>query len=316
MTMAILKNAPSPELIPTYEGSNQATHPSVLHFPQGWQGHPYWMAMTPYPFNNDGFEDPSLLVSDDGKRWEAPAGVTNPLVPAPKPGHNCDTELIYDAASQELRIYYVEADDLLQSWVKVLRSKDGTRWSSPEPLIHDPDKKYGILSPAIVRTGEEYRMWYVDTGNTGYVCQCNDVLTRTSSDGIIWSEAEKDPLHQPGWNIWHLNLLFERETGILHAMYPAYPDGGNCDDCALFYALRRPGEGWTIFSEPVLRPGPEGAWDDFCIYRSSMLLDREQDSLRVWYGGKKKADASWSIGYTEGSYKAFLRALEEGSEGK
>lgn len=26
--MSILKNAPQPELIPTYDGSNQSTHPS------------------------------------------------------------------------------------------------------------------------------------------------------------------------------------------------------------------------------------------------------------------------------------------------
>lgn len=42
--MSILKNAPQPELIPTYDGSNQSTHPSVLQFTRrgtaigsGWQ---------------------------------------------------------------------------------------------------------------------------------------------------------------------------------------------------------------------------------------------------------------------------------------
>ena len=52
--MSILKNAPQPELIPTYDGSNQSTHPSVLQFDTPWNGYRLWMAMPPYPFNYDG----------------------------------------------------------------------------------------------------------------------------------------------------------------------------------------------------------------------------------------------------------------------
>ena len=50
--------------------------------------------------------------------------------------------------------------------------------------------------------------------------------------------------------------------------------------------------------------------DDFCLYRTAFLLDREADVLRVWYGGKKKSDASWGIGYTEGRYSQICAALE------
>ena len=147
--MSPLKNAPAPELIPTYDGSDQSTHPSVVRFDRPWNGFLYWMAMTPYPNNNDGFEDPSVLASNDGKRWVVPAGVENPLVPAPLVGHNCDVELVYVREEDELRLYYVEADDVAQSWVKLLRSKDGAHWTGPETVIHDPARKYGILSPAI-----------------------------------------------------------------------------------------------------------------------------------------------------------------------
>ena len=54
----------------------------------------------------------------------------------------------------------------------------------------------------------------------------------------------------------------------------------------------------------------DGSWDDFCLYRTAFLLDREADVLRVWYGGKKKSDASWGIGYTEGQYSQICAALE------
>ena len=52
--VSILKNAVCPQHIPTYDGSDQSTHPSVLRFGAPWHGYLYWMAMTPYPYNNDG----------------------------------------------------------------------------------------------------------------------------------------------------------------------------------------------------------------------------------------------------------------------
>ena len=44
-----LANAIAPQAIPTYDGTNQPTHPSVVKFEQPWNGYLYWMAMTPYP---------------------------------------------------------------------------------------------------------------------------------------------------------------------------------------------------------------------------------------------------------------------------
>ncbi|MBO9605718.1 MAG: hypothetical protein J7639_07195, partial [Paenibacillaceae bacterium] len=61
--------------IPTYDGSGQTVHPCVLFFPEGWKGHRYWMAFTPYPDGNDQFENPSLVVSGDGVRWFVPPGL-------------------------------------------------------------------------------------------------------------------------------------------------------------------------------------------------------------------------------------------------
>lgn len=50
-------------------------------------------------------------------------------------------------------------------------------------------------------------MWYVDTGNTGYQNQDNKVRTRTSEDGLHWSEEETcEDLAQPGYQLWHLTI--------------------------------------------------------------------------------------------------------------
>lgn len=310
--VSILKNAVCPQHIPTYDGSDQSTHPSVLRFDAPWHGYLYWMAMTPYPYNNDGLEDPSILVSNDAQTWIVPDGLTNPLTPAPKPGHNCDVELVYNKERDELWLYYVEADDIVQSWVKLMRSADGVHWTKPEIVLHDPVQKYSILSPCIQRMQDgSWRMWYVDTGNTGYQNQDNKVRTRTSEDGLHWSAEETcEDLAQPGYQLWHLTIWRDPADDTLHAIYPAYPNGTNCDYCKLFYAVKETSQPWKVFPNPLMEQGKDGSWDDFCLYRTAFLLDREADVLRVWYGGKKKSDASWGIGYTEGQYSQICAALE------
>ena len=262
--MSILKNAVCPQHIPTYDGSDQSTHPSVLRFDAPWHGYLYWMAMTPYPYNNDGLEDPSILVSNDAQTWIVPEGLTNPLTPAPKPGHNCDVELVYNKERDELWLYYVEADDIVQSWVKLMRSADGVHWTKPEIVLHDPVQKYSILSPCIQRMQDgSWRMWYVDTGNTGYQNQDNKVRTRTSEDGLHWSAEETcEDLAQPGYQLWHLTIWRDPADDTLHAIYPAYPNGTNCDYCKLFYAVKQAGQPWKTFQKPLMEQGKDGSWSE------------------------------------------------------
>src|SRR5262249_32417875 len=52
-------------VIPTYDGSNQATHPDALLERDATGTAHLTLVMTPYPFSNDKLENPSLLASDD-----------------------------------------------------------------------------------------------------------------------------------------------------------------------------------------------------------------------------------------------------------
>src|SRR5699024_10013244 len=61
--------------VPTHDpltDAGEAVHPSVLYFPDGWNGHRYWMAYTPYAGGTDGREDPCIAYSDDGTNWTVP----------------------------------------------------------------------------------------------------------------------------------------------------------------------------------------------------------------------------------------------------
>ena len=93
--------------IPTYEHSGQAVHPDVVRFAVAWQGWEYWMAMTPFPKGKEAFENPSILVSHDGLRWQVPTGLSNPLAQTPeRKGYNSDPDLSYDAVNDRLVLIY------------------------------------------------------------------------------------------------------------------------------------------------------------------------------------------------------------------
>lgn len=79
-------------VIPTADGSDECTHPSVIDSYQvhgaTWCGHRYWMAFTPYPGNHPRrfrLENPSIVASHDLQHWDVPKGVRNPLVGPPGP---------------------------------------------------------------------------------------------------------------------------------------------------------------------------------------------------------------------------------------
>lgn len=75
------------------EGNNEVVHPSVYYNPSGWRTYKFWLAMTPYAKSNNEVENPSVLVSNDGKEWIVPKGGSNPIVEKPNEGHNSDPHI-------------------------------------------------------------------------------------------------------------------------------------------------------------------------------------------------------------------------------
>lgn len=57
--------------IPVYNNPKdyQTTHPAVLYFANGWNGYKFWMGHTPYEYNNELLENPSIVASNDGINW-------------------------------------------------------------------------------------------------------------------------------------------------------------------------------------------------------------------------------------------------------
>jgi hypothetical protein len=294
---SVLQNAANPLITPTYDGSGQAMHPSVAYFADSWSGHKYWAVFTPYPNNDAILENPSVLVSENGFSWTVPAGLVNPI--APHVGaHLDDPDIIYDSVSDQLWVYYLEEDTVGKTHVIRRTSIDGVHWSDPRDVFNVPN--YRVLSPSVQKIGGMYVMWTVNAGAKGCGAATTVVEYRTSPDGLTWSDPKPVSLTQEGEQIWHIEMRFIESKQEYWAVYAAYP-GASCGDTELYFANSKDGIQWRTYPRPLLAKGLD--WDHDQIYRSTLLYDADDDTLRIWYSAQR--GHVWHTGYTRGKVESL-----------
>lgn len=124
----ILKNYQG---LPGTAGTGAIVEPSMLYFPQGWNGWEFWMTAMPYDGSNAQYENPCIYCSHDGKNWTVPTGASNPLVlPPDGTNHNYDSTLFMLADGITMGIVYGQTANPNSSYY-YLTSSDGVTWSAP-----------------------------------------------------------------------------------------------------------------------------------------------------------------------------------------
>lgn len=302
----VLENASTFQITPTYDGSGQTVHPDIEYMPAGWHGYTYWMAMTPYPNTIDSYENPSILVSNDGVTWIVPPGLANPLIGKPSPcGHNNDTDIIYNKATDEMFVYHLDTRHSSEcssyagqpyynhNYLQLFKSSDGIHWTGPITLIDwDLNTDKFFLSPAIVqRDTDHFYMWLTDQKN-GEVYWCE------SGNGINWSDPVKVNLPDIAW---HLNVEYIPSRDEYWMIYVVYGTRN------ISWAVSKDGFNWTYFSKYILTP-KAGAWDN-SLYRSCFLYDEMTDLLEIWYSAYD-SNGAWHTGYVNSDYSDLLGMLE------
>lgn len=267
---------------PTYDGSGQVVHPSVVDFRQEssvtggrWRGWRYWMAMTPYPYSNDDFENPSILVSNDGYQWRVPAGVINPIYPPPDSAWSADTDLAYDPETDELVLCYLRVP-----WDPVIgRSADGVTWG-PLVSVDWPRLAGGIACPVLVRMGDGWRVWI-----NSPVAGVNTLWMFTTDDLLHWGPAT--PI--TGFKTWHFDII--HHAGQFWAI-----TGG--DNLGARVASSLDGVSWAA-SGPIL---PYDTWTSR-PYRVTIQPHEDGARMRIWASSDKVADnygtPEWRVYYTQ-----------------
>jgi len=301
---------------PTYDRSNQTVHPSVIDFKteygiDTWGGFRYWMALTPYPNFNSSFENPSLLVSPDGLKWNNPPGIKNPLASKPfgilrflSRNYNSDPELVYDQDQNTLILYWREYSDGVFEKIWAIKISSNAKQSTKILCFEkawDYKKTGLVLSPTVWRkSAKEWYMWTTD-GNLA-------VHLYTSTDGMTWSSGQPCSAPWDTWNggyiPWHIAAKPNNIDQKIEFLIAGWPKQGAMKDCQLLYAtapMSQPKELSMQLPGPLLEAGAGDQWDNGYIYRSSFVREPgATPKFRIWYSACSKKKA-WHIGYTEGT---------------
>ncbi len=308
----------------TYDGRNQVTHPSAVEFAAPWHGHRFWLALTPYPYSDAQYENPSVYAGDTGSDWAVPPEVSNPVVQTTR-GYLSDPNLVYDPDADALRLYYREVANgedsnhlklHLADNVLMTRSTDGTHWSAPQTLVSDRGGFF--VSPAVVRTGPgDWRMWQVTTDTAGCNAKRTQVVERRSADGLAWSPSMPVDLVQPGYSAWHLSVQYVAARGEYWALVAAFPRGRDCTMTSLFLATSADGVTWTTYPSPVLARGVAARFNAN-VYESSFIVDATGEEMTIWLTGAEmvaprspKSDAilEWSAALMRTKTRTLLTRL-------
>lgn len=161
-------NASKPLEFKSYINDTQNVHPKVLYFADGFSGHKFWMAYTPFPWYIDRYENPCIAYSDDGYAWTNIE--SNPIDDPKGNGYDSDVHLVFRADDNILECWYRHVGDYgkppVEEVVHRRTTRDGIHWSDDESIYGNYSGNYAMfLSPAILWDGEKYMIWSVDKEN-------------------------------------------------------------------------------------------------------------------------------------------------------
>lgn len=199
--------------IETPDGYDEPYHPSVLYFENAWNGWKYWMAFTPMPHSAepypDRWENPCVVVSDDGINWEYPYGKATALedlsdTQIKNKNYYSDTHLVYNADKNRLELFFRlnEGEDC--GIIRIFRkcSCDGVTWLEKELLTSENNEVINLkaVSPAVIYENSRYSMWFIaDEGAKG------PVYIASSEDGLFWGDIKKCELKGRFVEAWHID---------------------------------------------------------------------------------------------------------------
>jgi len=264
----------------TYDGSGQVVHPDVAFTLEGLDGRPR-LAITPYPWGNANYENPSLFEGSRRDTWTEPAGITNPIV-MPTGGYLSDPDILWLADQRELWLYYRHVDD--RNEVLLTQSVDGVRWTAPRVVLRAPNHQ--AVSPTVVRRSpNDWLMWTVNSGATGCSSSTTTVELRRSTDGLAWSSPTTAVLAQPGVYPWHIEVQWIPARQEYWALYNGKV-AGSCTTDALYIATSSDGIAWKTYRSPILRRGAIPEFADV-VYRATFAYDSQRDVVSLWHSGAR-----------------------------
>lgn len=305
-------NARERLILPTAYDTIENTHPSVISFPEKWNGYKYWMGITSYPKGDATYENPHIFKSNDLIQWvpddnnpldEPKSEKFNGKIPLQ---YDSDTNLIYNKEKNQLELFWRYVDDISgEVIIYRIDSPDGKNWSDKQ-IIHQQDRKKGDwISPAFVKDENGYQVWYVANGFR--------IWHRTSKDGLKWSQANEVKMrysHSSIMKHWHLDVQ-KTDLGYETVVSGFESDGkielSQRHVMNVYYSKSADGNTWDPLTPIIFPSKDKHQFDGKGLYKSALL--KEKDQYYIFYSGIGFDDTR-GIGLSYGKDIFNLRGLD------
>lgn len=288
----------------TNYGQSQ-THPSIVYKEEGWNGHKYWLATTPYPKATGVFENPCIYYGDELEDGTPPrvftpisgvsngeySVVSNPVVKlSNSTTTNSDPDLWLD---ENNIMWLISRENTNGHAAYSQKSENGQSWTprgdrstmflwkdNTGTLIGRPE----MLSPAIIKYNDKIRV-YALSGSAGIYA-----YNETENKGMCWGlwllegttlEGKGDftlvgkacLTGKRGIEPWHMDIFQDNKTGYLYMICSARNlDTGGSN--AVYLAESKDGINFFMYAKPLISQLPQ--------YRPTAFI-REKDRMFVMY---------------------------------
>lgn len=282
------------------------THPSIVYKAEGWNGHKYWLATTPYPHIAGVFENACIYYGDEDESGNPPriftpisgtvsgdyTMVDNPIVKVPNNSTtNSDPDLWLDSVndvlwmisrenSNEYAVYSQKTIDG-QAWTPRGNRDTGFLWKKG---VGDLVDKPEFLSPAILKVGNRIRVYSLS--GTGGIYSVNDELNKGRCWGLYVMEgttlegagdfsfiSKAAIIGKAGIEPWHMDMFVDSRTNYYYMICSATNNLTNTVD--VYLAESKDGWNFYLFSKPLISGG-------YYNYRPTATL-RADNSLVVYF---------------------------------
>lgn len=265
-------------LIPTYEHSGQAVHPDIVcgvpHSPV------FVMAFTPYPFSVDAYENPSIVVSDDGLHFRVEDKTVNPIVSQPFKDHNDDPDMFF--RDGKWKILYLETLRPETQNIRLLQSENRKDWTNT--ILKSTDLQGGrdpfVLSPACISDDSKTFIFYVNMNYQGHRIEYVTTGEKLSSNFSDWTPVDID---MRGLHPWHVDII-KGQNRYYMLISVVSKDKSNKNRYSLYIATSSDLLKWHLSEKKVLANS----------YRSTGFISG--DDMYVYYSRQSGFFSPWKIG--------------------
>ena len=247
----------------------------------------------------------ALVESSDGIQWSKPQ-----IALGPRKETGWEDDINRPAVVKRADGYHLwytgQTKD--RSWIGYATSSDGIAWKrkSDKPVLSSekPWEKVAVMCPHVLwdQHANQFRMWY----SGGEQNEPNAIGYATSSDGLIWTKHEANPIFVPDpkneWEKHKVTACQVIRQSQRHVMFYI----GFRDEQTAQIGIARSKDGITAWqrhpANPIVRLG-RNKWDHDACYKPYAVFDGSKWLL--WYNGRHGAMEQIGLATHEGENLGF-----------